>query len=230
VARQIEGDTYNYYTYNYYSTDTIPDEQTSNWQIPSVDENTFAGVRAKLREQAAAEPQQATVVDTYFEDAVKAFEVGAYGVAADKFGRAMELAPEDKVLPFAYAQALIGVENYIDAADVLRKVLADVEPEKVGVFFPRGLYPDDDALFEQIDSLAAKAKMYPFDGDLQLLLGYQLLGIGETEAAFEALQKASQDLQNADAAVTLLEVLDRIQNLEIQESDTIEEQPTGDGC
>jgi hypothetical protein len=114
------------------------------------------------------------------------------------------------ILPFAYAQALLANEQYTEAAGVLRAALAKVTPEKEGVFYPRGLYPGDDILFEQIDRLAEKAELYSFDADLQLLLGYQLLGIGKIDEAVEPLHQASQDLENAPAATVLLNLLEKI--------------------
>jgi hypothetical protein len=88
--------------------------------------------------------------------------------------------------------------------------LAKVRPEKEGVFYPRGLYPNEDVLLGQIDRLAEKAELFTFDADLQLLLGYQLLGIGEVDQAVEPLMYASKDLVNADAAAVLLELLEKI--------------------
>jgi len=122
----------------------------------------------------------------------------------------MELAPDDMVLPFAYSQALFASGRYSEAAEVLRGVLANVTPEKEGVFYPRGLYTDDDILFEQIERLSQQAELYSFDADLQILLGYQLLGIGEIDKAIEPLQQANQDLENAAAAKILLDLLEKI--------------------
>jgi len=209
-------DTYNYYTYNYYYDDAVvsgpplgPDG------IPPVDHTTFADVRERLARQAL-EPDATTLADTYFDEAVKAFEAGNYAMAVAKFAGAMELAPDDVILPFAYCQALFASEKYTEAAEVLRAALARVSPEKEGVFYPRGLYTEDAVLFEQIDRLAEKAELYSFDGDLQLLLGYHLLGIGETDAAVEPLRLANQDLENASSAAVLLSLAEkmRIQNTE----------------
>jgi hypothetical protein len=217
VPVEVGSDTYNYYTYNYYSnTDNPPN------QIASVDENTFADVRAKLANQANAQPKPATAADTYFDEAVKAFEAGSYISAADKLSRAMALAPEDKVLPFAFAQSLIAIDNYTDAANVLKASLANLDPDKEGVYFPRGLYSSDDVLFAQVDKIEAQANAEPSNGDLQLIAGYELMGIGENEKAFDYLQKAGQNLQDPRSAVVLLEVLDKVNTLDIQESDTIE--------
>jgi hypothetical protein len=94
--------------------------------------------------------------------------------------------------------------------EVLRAALAKVSPEKEGVFYPRGLYADEDVLFEQIDRLAEKAGLYSFDGDLQLLLGYHLLGIGEIDEAIGALRLANQDLDNASSAAVLLSLAEKL--------------------
>jgi len=212
IAREVQGDTYNYYTYNYYNDDNVVGSASSHVidGIQPVDHNTFADIREKLAQQAAEEPGEVTLADTYFEAAVKAFEADNYDAAIEKFGEAMALAPDDIILPFAYSQALFAKEQYSEAAEVLRGTLANVSPEKEGVFYPRGLYPDDDVLFEQINRLAEKAEVYSFDADLQLLLGYQLLGIGKLDEAVEPLQRAGRDLENAVAATTLLNVLEKI--------------------
>jgi hypothetical protein len=212
IAREVQGDTYNYYTYNYYYDDNNVASGSSQVidGIPPVDHNTFADVREKLAQQATEEPGEVTPADTCFEEAVKAFEADNYDVAIEKFTEAIELAPDDMILPFAYSQALFAKEQYSEAAKVLRETLANVTPEKEGVFYPRGLYSDDDVLFEQINILAEKAELYSFDADLQLLLGYQLLGIGKLDEAVEPLQHASRDMENAVAATTLLNILEKI--------------------
>ncbi|HUW19229.1 MAG TPA: hypothetical protein VMW16_08005 [Sedimentisphaerales bacterium] len=220
IAREVTSDTYNYYTYNYYTNDgTAAGVTQTTGDIPAVDHTTFADVREKLAQQAE-EPAAQTPADVYFDDAVKAFEAGGYGIAEEMFAKAMELAPDDMVLPFAYAQALFAGEKYSESAQVLRTALAKVTPEQEGVFYPRGLYADDDVLFEQIDRLAEKAELYSFDGDLQFLLGYHLLGIGETDEAVEPLRLAGQDLKNAPAAAVLLGVLEKLRVKNVGDDET----------
>jgi hypothetical protein len=219
IPYEVEGNAYNYYTYNYYTynypstevgtTASAGPVETTNYIRP-VDENTFADVREKLAKQQAAKPDRETPADAYFEEATKAFEIYDYDTAIEKFAKAIEFAPDDMILPFAYSQALLADERYVEAAGVLRAALAKVSPEKEGVFYPRGLYSNDDVLFEQIDRLDEKAKLYSFDADLQLLLGYQLLGIGEIDQAVEPLHLASQDLENAAAAAVLLNLLEKV--------------------
>jgi tetratricopeptide (TPR) repeat protein len=128
-----------------------------------------------------------------------------------KFEEAMRLSPDDMILPFAYAQALFADGHYDKAADALRGALKNVTPEKEGVFFPRGLYADDDVLYGQIDKLVDQADQAEDDSDLQLLLGYQLLGIGETGYAREQLEQAAQDPKNAAPAGILLRLVEKME-------------------
>jgi len=222
IAREVTGETYNYYTYNYYNDDNTAAFGSSviTDGITPVDHDTFADVREKLAQQLAEEPGEITPADICFENAVKAFEAGNYDIAIEKFAKTLELAPDDMILPFAYSQALFAKEQYSESAEVLRTALAEVSPEKEGVFYPRGLYPDDETLFKQIDDLVEKAEIYSFDADLQLLLGYQLLGLGEIDEAVEPLQRASRDMENAVAATTLLNVLEKIRAENSKADDT----------
>jgi tetratricopeptide (TPR) repeat protein len=224
IAREVQGDTHNYYTYNYYTDDNAPQSVSGQVidDIPAVDHTTFADVREKLAQKQAEEPAEPTEADILFENAVKAFEADDYETAIEKFGEAMALAPDDMILPFAYAQALFANGQYEDAVAVLRDTLAKVTPDKETVFYPRGLYSDDEVLFEQINALAEKAELYSFDADLQLLLGYHLLGIGKLDEAVAPLQYASLDMKNAVAATTLLNLLEKVraENSDIEQQNS----------
>jgi tetratricopeptide (TPR) repeat protein len=217
VAYEVPGDTYNYYTYNYYTGQPAAATvySTGSTGITPVDSSTFADVREKLsREQKGPDAQ--TAADTLFDEGVKAFEQGGYAEAADKFAGAMKLAPDDEILPFAYAQSLFAQGFYSQAADVLRTALQKVTPEKEGVYYPRGLYLDENTLDEQIDRLVKEAESRPNDSDLQLLLGYHWLGIGETEKSLSPLAKAKEDYKNFGVASTLLDLAEKIKAGETQ--------------
>jgi hypothetical protein len=214
IAREIGGDTYNYYTYNYYNDDTATTgaySSDSGYQVQPVDHTTFEDVRQKLAQQG---PAPATFADKYFDDAVGAFELGDYARAAELFARAMEYEPNDMIMPFAYCQALFASGEYTKAAEALRAALGHVSPEKEGVFFPRGLYKDEKILMEQIDQLEAMGELYSFDGDIQLLLGYQLLGIRDLDGAAESLRLASLDTPNASSATLLGGLADKLKSEE----------------
>jgi tetratricopeptide (TPR) repeat protein len=210
VAREVVSDNYNYYTYNYYGDDYgLSDYAYDTSGYPVVDHTTFADVRERL-EQEAEGPDEPTLADEYFEHGVTCFEEGEYISAAEFFAQAMELEPDDMILPFAYCQALFAAGEYSQAAEALREVLAKVTPQEEGIFYPRGLYADEQVLFDQIAELAEKADIYSFDGDLQLLLGYNLLGIGQLDEAVEPLRLAGMDLNNAPSATVLLSMVEKM--------------------
>jgi tetratricopeptide (TPR) repeat protein len=210
VAREVAVGSDNYYTYNYnyYGDDGSPMPYSSDAPIDPV---TQARLRANLEQQRAAAPAPQTLADTRFDEGVKSFEAGEYAAAAVKFDEAMRLSPNDMILPFAYAQALFADGQYDKAADMLREALKNATPEKEGVFFPRGLYSNDDVLFAQVEKLVDKADQAENDADLQLLLGYQLLGVGETEYAREQLEQAARDPKDAAPAGILLNVVEKME-------------------
>jgi tetratricopeptide (TPR) repeat protein len=216
IARVAGGDTYNYYTYNYYSNEGAAGAHGEAVCEPTaVDHTTFADVRERLAAEEQ-EPYEPTLADRYFEDAVEAFELGDYDLAAELFSKAMELAGDDMILPYAYCQALSASGRYTEAAEALRNALSRVSVEAEGVFYPRGLYTDEETLLGQIEELAEQAALYSIDGDLQLLLGYHLLGIGELDEAVEPLRLAALDMQNASSATVLLSVLEKLRFQEAQ--------------
>ena len=218
IAQEVQSGTNNYYTYNnYYDGSSSQPTQYADAGIQSVDENTFADVRERLAEQGAQGPDAQTLADTLFEEGVTVFEAGDYDTAIEKFEEATALTLDDVILPFAYSQALFAAEKYSEAAEVLRLALKTVTPQEQGVFYPRGLYVEDETLFEQIDRLSEQANRYSFDGDLQLLLGYHLLGIGEIEEAEAPLLQAQQDILNTDTAQKLLGLLEKIKIESVKE-------------
>jgi hypothetical protein len=216
IAREVVGSSYNYYTYNYYDDNPVSYQPTSTLESQYYD---------NIYQQPAEEPAGATLADIYFEEAVKAFEEGNYCLAIENFAKAMELAPDDMILPFAYSQALFAAQRYTEAAEVLRTALAKITSDKQGVFYPRGLYPKDEVLLEQLDMLTEKAELYKFDADLQMLLGYQLLGLDQLDKAVSPLKSASLDLVNAKAATVLLGILEKIKTAEVQNEDNITNYP-----
>ncbi len=211
VAREIGGETYNYYTYNYYGDDSVSSDTGQVTQGTGyVDHTTFADVREKLQNQQNEGPSAQTLADTLFDEGVKAFEQEDYANAAEKFAAAMALAPDDVILPFARSQALFADAQYAKAAEVLRIALEKVTPEQQGVFYPRGLYTDEDVLMTQIYSLEEEAQQFQFNADLQLLLGYQWLGVGEIEKSLPLLIEAGDDAQNSASASVLVELAEKI--------------------
>ena len=216
VARLIPHDNYNYYVYNYYGYGT--EGYDSSGSLEPVDHTTFEDIRRKIEADKGPAPE--TLSDIYFDQAVKAFEKGDYKLAAEKLARAMRESPEDTILPFALAQALMADEKYEDAVLVLRAAIANMPEDEPGVFFPRGLYKDENILFEQIERLGQRAEAAPADFDLQFLLGYQLLGAGNAEEAVDPLRKAAADPQNKAAATVLLELAQDLLAADTEAGDT----------
>ena len=202
MARQIGTDINYYYTYNYYSDSPAPATGSQYYN--------------SLSQQQPQQPAEQTLADTYFEEAVDAFDKANYDLAVEKFAKAMALASNDMVLPFAYSQALFAAGRYSEAAAVLREAIVKTKPDQQGVFYPRGLYSNNDVLLSQLDKLAAQADVYSFDPDLQLLLGYQLLGINDLDQAVVPLKKASLDITNQQAATILLNLLSKLKTNDIE--------------
>lgn len=211
VAREVVVGGDNYYTYNYYYDDDGSYTSSSYRSSTPMPPSTQADLRARLEQGKAVEPAAPTLTDTRFEEGVKSFEAGDYGAAAVRFEEAMRLAPNDVILPYAYAQALFADGHHDKAADVLREALQKISPEQEGVFFPRGLYANDDVLFGQIEKLLDRIDRSAEDADLRLLLGYQLLGVGEIGHARDQLEQARQDPRNARLAGVLLTLAERME-------------------
>lgn len=223
VPREVGGSTYNEYTYNYYGTaspgaiyDTSRSSSYSSTSampgaLPPADHTTFSDVRARSTGEEGV--PAAVPADQFFAKGVSAFEEGAYTMAATYFQQAMAQAPDDAILPFAYAQALFAAEQYLDALNVLRLALEKTPApgEQVGVFYPRGLYQDDDTLYTHIDRFMDVQEQKPGDSGLRLLLGYHLLGIGEVTLAREILEPVKTAPTNRNAAVVLLDLADRLE-------------------
>jgi hypothetical protein len=236
VAYPIGGaDTYNYYTYNYYGNDAAgtrgaltPGSVVNGVEVPDYDALRAAAGRqvdvpAQVQLQTPAQmplpaqPAAPTEADQLFDEAVRAFGDANYPAAIEKFRKAVRDEPNDVILPFAYAQALFANNDYEQAAAVLHTALAEMAPAKSEVFFPRGLYKDDDVLNAQIENLKRAVMMNPANAELQLLYGYQLLGIGKSDEAKVPLSVAKRDARTAGPAGSLLELIDRVKQESIKQ-------------
>ncbi len=145
--------------------------------------------------------------DRQLTNVADAFKTADYPRAVVMAKKALDADPENAVLAFAYVQSLFANTEYEQAADVLRDALEKLDPDTEDVFYLFGLYPDKDTLPEQIAQLTAAADDQPRNADLQLLLGYELLGIGRYESAADAFEKAEYESSNRKAVTALREVL-----------------------
>jgi thioredoxin-like negative regulator of GroEL len=175
-----------------------------------IDDEAIADIQERLPAQTEREPASKSRADKFFEDGIKAFEAGNYHKAVYYFRSAVRVEADDIVLPFAYAQALFAGRQYEEAAKVLREEIVKLSEEDKGVFYPRGLYPNDESLFGQIERLAARLARYPDNEELRFLLGYQYLGTGRYEQAIEQLRRLNSQSKNSAAATVLLELIEKI--------------------
>jgi len=203
----IAGNNYNYYYYN---------------SAPQGEELNKA--HKKFEENSPAKPADETQADRDFESAVKAFDASDYTTATAKFQNAMQLAPEDIVVPFAYVQALFADSQYQKAADALREALLKSSPQEEGVFYPRGLYTDESVLNKQIEKLSEAVEKDPANVKMRLLLGYQLLGTGKLDEAAGHLENARLNSHTNLAATLLIDVLEKNKNGQDKNTDSNQEQ------
>ncbi|MDD5457819.1 MAG: hypothetical protein PHF37_00275 [Phycisphaerae bacterium] len=206
---------YPYYWYGYYPTTYVIGGGYENLYsydsgISSVDATAYSDVQKQFNEDE--EVLEETAADTYFDAAVAAFADEQYEIAEKNIAKAMSTAPDDIVLPYAMIQSLFAQAKYTGAAEVLRKAVENTPTNQEGVIFARGLYADQDKLYNKIDELADEAGRNYYDDDLHLLLGYQYLGIGQYNDAERHLEKARINRTNGKAAVKLIEVLEDLRS------------------
>ena len=202
IAQEIAGSTSSYYTYNYYYNGST----LASADVPAATDFGNSIVQSRQPD----EPLPESLADKYFDEGVSAFEDGSFFAAAESFAEAARLAPNDMILPFAHSQALMASEQYARAAEVLRIALLKTKPDNRGVFYPRGLYADDETVLKQVETLAEETQKQFNNADLQLLLGYQLLGLGKIDEAAGPLERARTEPVNAIPADILLDLLNKM--------------------
>ena len=197
--------TYN--TYNYYNYDTT--EDTYGYGFSSSDQPYYT--LGEPQGDVVDEPEFETAADLTFDHAVTLFAAGNYDDAVLQFREAVNLSPDDIILPFTYSQALFAQGDYALAASVLRAAMANIPEDELTIYYPRGLYEDEAVLTEQINQLKNAVDKEPFASDYQLLLGYQYLGLGELEKAYAPLSKAAIVPANEETAGRLIELAARLE-------------------
>jgi len=203
-----------YYHYEYHNYDYPPPTYRS--PEPCTPQDPCTCEQDKTSEQQADEPPEQTEgaaeyvqPDPRLKDIADAFAAGDYQKAALKANQALTGEPNNAVLPFIYSQALFADGKYGQAADVLREAVRKLDPENQELFYPLGFYHDEDLLNDQIAALSETAAAEPSNADLQLVLGYQLLGVGSYDDALDALNKAHADYVNKEAAAVMIDILEK---------------------
>jgi tetratricopeptide (TPR) repeat protein len=207
---------YYYYPEPYYGYVYDDYKPAGSQPQPYVGADTFRDVREKLERQKAVESALQERVSHHLDNIAGAFADSDFTEALSLASQAVQDEPDSSVLRFVHSQCLFAAGEFDQAAIVLRDALAKSGSEQARVFYSPGLYPDQDILAAQIsDLIDAAAQAEPFDAHLQLLLGYQLLGIGRYEDALEALEKARLDYMNKDAAELLIDALEKAQQQKV---------------
>jgi hypothetical protein len=187
------------YEYHYYN----PDGSYYSPAVQYISDESY-------RSQQQYEEQPAASIDNQLEKIAEAFASEDYFNAVYYSRRAVEQYPEDVPLKFVYAQSLMADNDYHRAAQALRQAIDAADIENEGVFFPFGIYPDNETLNIHIDKLKQKVRYEPSNTNYQLLLGYELLGIGNYDDATTALEKAKINLENEKYANILLDVIEKL--------------------
>jgi uncharacterized protein HemY len=165
------------------------------------------------REKTRADDRQAGI-DRHLDNIAEVFAAGDYDKALLLAKEAVDDEPDSTALRLLYSQTLFATEKHAYAAVVLRQALAQIQRQQQDLSYPIGFYPNADAINAQIDNLALKAKDNPDRADLQLLLGYQLLGVRKFDQAEHALKNAQDDVINAHAARMLIDLLQNTRQTE----------------
>jgi TolA-binding protein len=191
---------YDYTTYNYYTAPAAAVTTETAVAMDAVEDSTVTDA-----------PLPQTQADINFANAVNAFEEGRYENAVELFREAILQSPDDEIIPFTYTQALFASGDYALAAYVLREVMTKMPSDEPAIYFPRGLYKDDQILLGQIAQLESAIVIEPFSTDYQLLLGYQYLGIAQWDKAVNALEQAARNPLNAGVVTKLLDIAEKME-------------------
>jgi hypothetical protein len=192
------------YEYHHYDPDSSYYSSTDQYQ-PG--DSYQSGKQYETQQQYQQQPS--TDIDQRLDRIAESFASEDFFNAVYYSRRAAEQFPEDIPLKFVYAQSLMADNDYHRAAQALRQALDASDIENEGVFFPFGIYPNDKVLNAHIDKLKQKVSYEPSNSSYQLLLGYQLLGTGQSDDAKVALEKAKTNLENEKYADMLLSILER---------------------
>jgi hypothetical protein len=192
------------YEYHHYNPDSSYYSSTDQYQP----DDSYQS-ESQYETQQQYEEQPPADIDQRLDRIAESFASGDFFNAVYYSRRAAEQYPEDVPLKFVYAQSLMADNDYHRAAQALRQALDASDIENEGVFFPFGIYPNDQALNAHIDKLKQKVGYEPSNSSYQLLLGYELLGTEQSEDAKEALEKAKTNLENEKYADMLLNILER---------------------
>lgn len=217
---------YPYYSYGYpyYRDYGYPvggegpkEYDSSAAQVQQPDYEALSEVREKLEREKAEKEQSEAKAKRFIDEVAEPFAAGDYATAVSKARFAATTMPDDPVLGFVFSQSLFANGEYRRAAKVLRATLAKTDVTRQGVYFPAGLYTNQDVLTGQIAKLRSIVEVDPADADAQLVLGFQLLGLEKYDEAKQVLETAQDDYANTSAAKLLIAVTEQAESRKTNE-------------
>ena len=224
-------DNRRYYNYGTDRPDQYKDTAEDTEQADlrrQLDKSNEAAQRALREARQANKTVEHLKADRYIDSVAKLFAKGDYRQAVGRASEALKAQPDSPILPFVYAQSLFANQQYGDAAGVLRETLRKVDVKEMGVFYSTGFYQSQATLNDQIGNLSEAAQNNPDLSGLQLLLGYQLLGLERFDDARNALELAKTQYTDKDAAETLIWVLNETKKTQQTTEKTQQHKPASD--
>jgi Flp pilus assembly protein TadD len=195
----------NYRRFNQEYTEYVLMMRDSKLMVPVVEmaeaEVAIGGQRSEIRDQKETRnPEPGTrnplqLARRWNDYGVALLEQAQYGPASEAFRRASELDPIDPNLLVNAAIAEMRTERYGPEREQLRKAAALLDRAlRLDALHPRSRYwravvlRGDGRLSEAAEALAALAKEYPRDREVQRQLGQTFYSLGRLDEALVALE------------------------------------------
>jgi tetratricopeptide (TPR) repeat protein len=152
-------------------------------------------------------------LDQQLDSIAQPFYKGDYDKAVLNAEKALNVNPDNSILLFAYSQSLFATGQYDRSATAVRDALTLVNGKKQDMFYAGSFYGMQGVLNAQINNLEKTTQQQQANPNLQLLLGYQLWGVGRFDEAAAALQSIQKDPVNGLSATFLRGIVEHAQQL-----------------
>jgi Flp pilus assembly protein TadD len=181
---------------------------------PVLPRGVTTDIPERLVEQLIAPPRRPTLAQraeaARLEGAGdRVFRAGLFGRAAERYGQALEKAPDSDETRFKLGAALVASGQYHRASQTLREALRQ-RPDWPHVAHDlRGLFPDEAAILRTLDALERELQRPNANPHAAFLRGYILYFSGEREAAEAIFRDLSRD-QATEHVRAFLDAIERM--------------------